>query len=44
MTYGICRVYGKTLNLGRIFTSRRGWITLPVNVSLKGLDINEEEQ
>lgn len=44
MNYGICRIYGKTFSLARIFTSKRGWITLPVNVSLKGLDINEEEQ
>jgi len=44
MVYGICRVYGKTFDLARIFTSKRGWIALPVNVSLKGIDMNEEEQ
>lgn len=36
-------IYGKTSLLKRIFGSRRGWITLPVDISLEGLDTNEEE-
>ncbi len=41
--YGDLKMYGKTSWLRRIFTSRRGFILLPADVSLTGLDEGLDE-
>ena len=41
--YGDCRIYGKTSLLKRIFKRRSGYIVLPVDIDLSGLDISSEE-
>lgn len=40
---GQCKVYGKTAWLRSIFRSTRGYIVLPADVSLTGLDEGLDE-
>lgn len=44
MAYGNCKTYGKKGLLTQIFTAKRGFVTLPADVSLGGLDSHAEEE